>query len=388
MPTLLRFHFDFRQWSRMVRLAWSEPDARTRRTWLVNLLVTVPGVAGFHAICFLLDGLLFPGLWRTRIRTPVFVLGHARSGTTLVHRLMSLDEGRFSFFVYYEMFFPSLLQKKAIRAVAALDRRWLGGALARRVAAWEEKRYAALRGVHPMGLTLPEEDDTVLYWSCASGFWISKLPYMGELDFYHVDRWPPRRRRRLMEFYRECVRRQLYLNGADRIHLSKNPIFAGRVEALLETFPDARIVVPLRNPNETIPSLLKLVSGGWRRLSWEPARVERCLRVLAEQSFHTYRYPLEVLERHPETRAAIVDYRKLTEDPAAAVEEIYRALDFPMSEAHRARLRAEGARARRHVSRHTYSLAEFGLEEGAIRTRLADLFERHGWDAETPAESA
>jgi len=358
-----------------------------RRAVLIRLLGSVPLVASFHAICFFLDGILFPGLWRTRVREPVFVVGHARSGTTLVHRLMSQDEGRFSYFVLYEMYFPSLLQKKAIRGVAALDRRWLGGVLARRVKAWEEKRYAALRGVHPMGLTQPEEDDTVLYYSCASGFWITKLPYMGDLDFYDVDRWPERRRRRLMAFYRECVRRQLHLNGDDRIHLSKNPVFAGRVEALLETFPDARFVVTLRDPNETIPSLLKLMTGSWRRLAWQPERVKRCLAVLAEQSFHTYRHPLEVLARHPETPAAVVDYRDLTADPGAAIEAVYRSLALPMSPDTRERLRKEGQRAGRHVSRHAYTLEEFGLEPDAIRRRLGDLFARYGWD-EAPAPDA
>jgi hypothetical protein len=385
--TLLRFHFDFAKWRRMLTLALREPNRKIRRTFLLRLLAWVPLVASFHAICFFLDGILFPGLWRTKIRRPIFVVGHARSGTTLVHRLMSQDEGRFSYFVLYEMYFPSLLQKKVIRRVAALDRRWLGGVLERRVKAWEEKRYAALRGVHPMGLTQPEEDDTVLYFSCASGFWITKLPYMGDLDFYDVDHWPAARRRRLMAFYRECVRRQLYLNGGDKIHLSKNPVFAGRVEALLETFPDARIVVPMRNPNETIPSLLKLMTGGWRRLAWEPERVARCLGVLAEQSFHTYRHPLEVLARHPETLSAVVDYRDLSGDPGAAIEEIYRKLELPMSDATRSRLSGEGQRARKHVSRHAYSLEEFGLEADAIRTGLADLFDRFGWD-EVPATGA
>ena len=93
-----------------------------------------------------------------------------------------------------------------------------------------------------MGLTIPEEDDIVHYWSCASGYWISRVPWMHALDFYSVDRWPARKRRRLMRFYAACVRRQLCLEGGDRVHLSKNPIFSGRVEALIETFPDARIV--------------------------------------------------------------------------------------------------------------------------------------------------
>ncbi|HVH06268.1 MAG TPA: sulfotransferase, partial [Myxococcota bacterium] len=83
----MRFYFDFATWRRMVRLAVRE-TGRRRRKLLVRLLVTVPAVASFHALCFLLDGLLFPGLHRVRVTTPVFVLGHARSGTTLVHRLM------------------------------------------------------------------------------------------------------------------------------------------------------------------------------------------------------------------------------------------------------------------------------------------------------------
>ncbi|MGH0031219.1 MAG: sulfotransferase family protein [Myxococcota bacterium] len=380
------FHFDFGNWGRMIRLAWGERNPRARRTYLAVLLLWVPLVACFHAVCFFLDPLLFPSLRRTRVKAPVFVIGHARSGTTLVHRLMSRDAGRFSAFMLYELYFPSLLQKKLIRAAARADARWLGGALERRVRAWEEKRYGGMRGVHEMGLTQYEEDDIVFYYSCASGFWITKMPYMGDLDFYSVDRWPARRRRRLMRFYRDCVRRQLALNGPDKIHLSKNPVFAGRVETLIEAFPDARIVVPLRNPYETIPSLLKLMRLSWKRLRWDEERQRRCLRVLAEQSFETYLHPLEVLERHPETRHAIVDYRDAVADPAATIEQVYRALDLPMTPAYRELLLAEGKRARSHRSSHAYSLAEFGLEADAIRTRLAPLFERHGWDVDTDAE--
>ena len=379
------FHFDFGNWLRMVSLAWREESPRARRRYLAVLLAWVPLVASFHAVCFALDVILFPSLRRIRVRAPVFVIGHARSGTTLLHRLMSRDQGRFSAFMLYELYFPSLLQKKLIRGAARLDRRWLHGRLARRVRAWEERRYAGMQGVHEMGLTQFEEDDIVFYYSCASGFWITKLPYMGELDFYHVDRWPPHKRRRLMRFYRECIRRQLALAGGDRIHLSKNPVFAGRVEALIEAFPDARFVVPLRNPYETIPSLLKLMRLSWRRLGWSEERQRRCLRILGEQSFETYRHPLEVLARHPQTPHAVVDYRDAEADPAATIERVYQQLGLPMTEAYRELLRGEGKRARTHVSGHAYSLEEFGLEAGVIRERLADLFERYQWDAGPPA---
>jgi hypothetical protein len=127
-------YFDFATWRRMVQLAARETHGRTRRKLLVRLLLVVPAVASFHAVCFFLDAILFPGLRRVEVQTPVFIVGHARSGTTLLHRLMSGDRERFSVFVYYELFFPSLLQKKVIRWLAAVDRR-LGGPIERRVRA-------------------------------------------------------------------------------------------------------------------------------------------------------------------------------------------------------------------------------------------------------------
>ena len=186
----------------MIALAWREKQPAVRFYFLSVLLVAVPLVSTFHAICFFLDGILFPGLWKVEVKAPVFVVGHARSGTTLVHRLLSADEGRFSVFLLYEMYFPSLLQKKIIRALARFDHAVLGGVLERRVKAWEDRHYAAVRQVHMMGLTEAEEDDIVLYYSMASGFWITKMPYMGDLDFYYVDEWPEQKRRRLMRFYK------------------------------------------------------------------------------------------------------------------------------------------------------------------------------------------
>ncbi|MEM7410354.1 MAG: sulfotransferase [Myxococcota bacterium] len=381
------FHFHFANYFRMLRLAWAEPNAGVRGYYLAKLLFWIPPVSAFHAVCFFLDGILFPGLHRIEIREPVFVIGHARSGTTLVHRLMSNDGDRFGSFRLYEMFFPSLLQKKAIRALARFDAAVLGGSIEKRLRKWEETHYEASRAAHPTGLTEPEEDDQVLYYSCASGFWITKMPYMGDLDFYYVDRWPEAERKRLMRFYADCIKRQLYLNGSNRIHLSKNPVFPGRTQTLIDTFPDARFVVPMRNPYETIPSLLSLVQSGWKRLGWPPERQERCLKILADQSFDTYLYPLEVFERNPETRVSIVDYRDVVADPAAAIEGVYRDLEIPVSAAYRERLLAEGKRARKHKSSHRYSLERFGLEPDAIRAGLSELFDRYQWDAEDDVDA-
>ena len=377
------FFFDFDNYKKMLRLAASEKTPAIRYYFLAILCIAVPLISTFHAVCFFLDGIVFPGLWKVEVKAPVFMVGHARSGTTLTHRLMSKDAGRFSSFLLYECYFPSLLQKKLIRLGIAFDRKVLRGFLARRVMAWEERRYGAYRHMHEMGLTIPEEDDITLYYSMASGFWITKMPYMGDLDFYHMNDWPEKKRRRYNAFYRECVRRQLYLNGPEKVHLSKNPLWAGRVSSLLEHFPDSRFVVNVRDPRDTIPSLLKLVRSGWSQLDWEESRQLECLQILAEQSWHSYRHPLECLEANPETPGSVVDYRELTTNPAAAIERVYRDLGLPMESNYRSLLEGESKREREHKTAHSYSLSEFGLEGDIIRERLGDLFERFQWDTRT-----
>jgi len=374
------YYFDFRTWFTLIRLAAREPNPRQRRGLMKLLLLIVPLRALAHTVFFFLDGILFPGLWRVKVKEPVFVVGHARSGTTLAHRLLCGDE-RFSTFRYYELLLPSLTEKKLVRAGAWLDRTLFGRRIEKRLQAWEARKFGPTQHIHKMGLTIPEEDDLIFQSSCASGFWMTKLPYMGELDFFHVDRRPAASRRRLMGFYRECVRRQLYLNGSECIHISKNPTWCGRVETLIEIFPDARFVIPYRNPYETIPSLLKLMHVSWKRGgNMDQAKIRESTRVMTDLSYEHYLLPEEVLARHPATRRAIIDYRELVSAPRATIEKVYADLGIALTPQMSAFLAAEEARARKHETEHRYSLEEFGLEQQEIRRRLAPLFERFGWD--------
>lgn len=374
------YYFEFKTWLTMLRLVSREPAAKQRRKLYKLLLLRVPLRASFHSLCFALDMLLFPKLWFIRVRKPVFIIGHARSGTTLAHRLMSADE-RFSTFKYYELLLPSLLQKKCVRLGAWLDARVFGGYLERRLQAWEERKFGPTQHIHKMGLSIPEEDDLMYLDGCASGFWATKLPYMDSLDFFHIDRRPPRNRRRMMRFYRNCVKRQLYLNGSECLHLSKNPTYCGRVESLIEAFPDARFVVLYRNPYETIPSLLKLLHVGWRLKGAQSAeRIERSSREMVNLSYESYLYPLEVLERHPETPRAIVDYRDLISQPRQTIEDVYADLGLTLTPAFTDYLAGQDAKAGKHETSHSYSLAEFGLHDQEIRQQLEPLFATFQWD--------
>jgi omega-hydroxy-beta-dihydromenaquinone-9 sulfotransferase len=372
------FYFDWRTWWTMVRLVRREQDPGRRRRQYRTLCVVVPALAILHAVTFALDPIVFPALRRTEVRQPVFVVGHARSGTTYLHRMLANDP-RFSYVLLWEMFFPSLIEKKVLRAVLRWDQR-VGGRLRRRIDALDERLFNKSQNVHESGLFAPEEDEFLLTLSCASGFWVVQFPYVEELDFYYVDdRWAAAKRRRVMQFYKECVRRQLVLNGVGLTHLSKAPIHCGRVESLIQTFPDARFVVPVRNPYETIPSFLKLMQFAWSARKRSETYMQQSFRSFVDSSYHYYQHPLDVLKAHPEVPSMIVDYSDLVTDPAGTVHRLYAEIGMDMVTEQEKALADE--RGREYRSGHTYSLEEFGLGVDEIRTRLAPLFERFGWES-------
>ncbi|MCB1842767.1 MAG: sulfotransferase, partial [Halioglobus sp.] len=151
-------YFDLQYYWRVLRHVWTLKHWPGRRRTLLRLLLWVPLGYVFNALCFLLDYLLFPALWYQQVRRPVFIVGHARSGTTLAHRLLAADGETFSYFLYWELFFPSLLQKKVIRALGVVDEKWLGRACKRRLIAWDDKTFGPTRHMHDMSLWNSEED--------------------------------------------------------------------------------------------------------------------------------------------------------------------------------------------------------------------------------------
>ena len=371
-------YFDLGYWWRVLRHVWGLQQWPGRRRMLVRLLLWIPLRTLFHGLCFLLDYLLFPHLWTQKVEQPVFIVGHARSGTTLMHRLMSADGDKFSYFLYWEMFFPSLLQKKVIRALGWMDRHWLGGPIRRRLEAWDDRTFGPYRHMHNMSLWNSEEDCFALQAAFVSQQWSLDIPMMDVVDFFHLDQMPGRRRQWL-HHYRELVKRQLVLNGGDKIHLSKNPLMSGWVDALLETFPDARIVVMLRDPQECIPSCLKLVEASWKGKGWAKEDYARSLEVLTGIGFEHFHNPRRVLAAHPDTPQVVVDYRRLTSAPRETVHEVYRALGIPVSEAFDGWLQAQAEREKKHQSRFEYSLGEFRLDPTHIEGELADFYREYDW---------
>jgi hypothetical protein len=381
--------FDFRTYLEMFGLAFRDRPSPGRFALLCILFVLFPVISAVNSLCLCLDRLVYPGFRRTQVTTPVFIVGQPRSGTTLMHKLACGDSERFTYFMMYELFLPSIVQKKLVRLLGRLDRRFLGGSIARRIGAWEDRTFAKGRQMHPMGLTNPEEDEFLMMPCCASSTLAMVFPYQRELNRLHYfDERPPSVRRRIMRYYRGCVQRQIYLNGNDRILCSKNPVFVPKLRSLLETFPDAKFIVMVRTPYETIPSILKMMERNWRATGCDRQRIGESLRLLGEQCFHTYRYPFEILETRPPETFAIVSYTDLVASPTRVFEDVYARLGFEMSPAFATFLANEEAKSKEHRSEHVYALREYGLTREQIRSNLADLFQRFGWDEEDAAQVA
>ncbi|TDG13731.1 sulfotransferase [Seongchinamella unica] len=375
-------YFDIDYWWRVVRHVWGLRgwDGRTRM--LLRLLVLVPLLSLFHGICFLLDYLVFWRLWSQKVEQPVFIVGHGRSGTTLMHRLMSADGDRFSYFLYWEMFFPSLLQKKMIRGLGRIDANLFGGFMHRRLKAWDDRTFGPYRHMHNMSLWIAEEDCFAMGAAFVSQQWSLEIPMMDVVDFFHLDQMPEKRKR-WMGHYRQLVKRQLLLNGGDKIHLAKNPLMSGWVDSIIEEFPDARIVVMMRDPGECIPSCLKLVALSWKGRGWEQADYEQSLDILTEISIDTFHNPKRVLAAHPETPQIVVDYRELTGAPRETLHAVYRALGMSVTEEFDRWLIAQAEREKKHHSKFEYSLGEFRLSGEEIHRRLADFYQVYGWPTVT-----
>jgi len=371
-------YFDVAYWWRVVRHVYGLRQWPGRRRLLLRLLIVVPLASAVHAVFFLLDYLFFPRLWLQQVTAPVFVIGHARSGTTLMHRLLSADRERFSYFLYWEMFFPSLLEKKLLRLCGWIDSHFLNDVCHRALVAWDDKTYGPYRHMHSMSLWNAEEDCFAMQAAFVTQQWSLEVPMMDVVDVFHVDDMG-RRRQRWLHHYRELVKRQLLLNGHRKTHLAKNPIMSGWVDALIETFPDARFVILVRDPAECIPSCLKLVEATWRGKGWSREDYSASLRVLTDIAFEHFHHPRQVLERRPEVRRIAVDYRDLVAAPRETVHSVYAALGIPMSDDYDQWLLAQAQRERQHQSKFEYSLGDFEVSAQRIETELVDFYACYQW---------
>jgi hypothetical protein len=103
-------YFDFETWRRVASLIAAEPFRLKRAFFLWGVFSGLSLLSVINMICIFLDPFLFPKLREQEVEAPIFIVGNGRSGTTHIHRILSADGDRFSFFKTWELLLPSVLQ--------------------------------------------------------------------------------------------------------------------------------------------------------------------------------------------------------------------------------------------------------------------------------------
>lgn len=280
--------------------------------------------AAFIITCFSLFHSLLRGVqWlllgiplsRTKIeKPPVFIIGHWRSGTTLLHELMVLDD-RHIFPNTYQCFAPNHF----------LISQWV----ATRLFGFLMPKQRPMDNM-AMGWKRPQEDEFAL---CALGqpspYWTIAFPnhppqFQEYLDLKQV---PPaavkRWQQTLLRFMRD-----LTFGRSDKRLILKSPTHTARVRVLLDLFPDARFIHIVRDPYTVYASTVNL----WKKMYQAEGLQRPNYQGLEEYVFNTFIQMYDAFEgdRHllNDRQFYEVRYEDLVADPVGQLRAIYQQLDL------------------------------------------------------------
>ena len=295
------------------------------------------------------------------IERPIFVTGLPRTGTTVIHRLLTADPRHQGL----ELWLAEFPQPRPPRETwpdnpvfAQLDARF-------KKAHEENPDYT---GLHYMTADEVEECWQLLRQSLHSVSYetLAHLPTYSQWLSRQDWSKPYRRHRRNLQL--------IGLNEPEKRWVLKNPSHLFALDALFDTYPDA-LVVQCHRPAETIMasmcSLSQHTTAGWSNSFTGD--------LIGADSMETWS---RGLKRFNDVRADLdqaqfcdVDYFEFVKDPVGAVEGVYRHFGIEVTdEARRAMVDShEASKQGPRAPKHTYSLSDYGLTDEEVTSTFAGL---------------
>lgn len=297
---------------------------------------------------------------------PLIITGIVRSGTTALHRLISIDpqfQGLEHWLAWAPQPRPPRTQWRQIPAY-------------RKVAATMDAMIAAtpeLQDDHMMSAEGVEESMFLLPQNFCNNTFAAQ---------WHVpsyDAWY-RRQDETPSYAR--LKRNFQLIGAnepDKRWLLKNPADLRALDAVLNIFPDAMIVQTHRDPVQAVPSVANLITAAQRMFAGgdvDPARVGR-----RETGFWAEAVRKGAAARHRARHPVFdLEFNAFVRDPLAAVKAIYTHFGLTLRPEVEWRMQAWlDAHPRKSTSLQRFLPEDFGVSADETRALFAPYRAARGY---------
>ena len=328
----------------------------------------------------LVDEVLFFDYRKVDIKKPVFIISNPRSGTTFLHRLMCLDSNRYAYTKLFHTILPSITLFKIFGFIGAIDEK-IGSPLEKLLLKADHVFFKGWEDIHPMGFNKSEEDEGVYVFTGITPGIFLLCPYIEEIPYIKFpDHMPEKSRKKLMNFYENSLKRFMYVNGQNKIFLSKNVMSTGRLRSVLEIFPQAKVIYLIRNPYESLPSFISMFTAAWKAHSTDIKDDSDEARAWGYIGMEYYNYFHENKPLIPSENLVTVRYEDLVANPMSTVEKIYSQFEIPMTDTYRTALTEATNKARKYKSKHGYSLEQYGLSQNIVQDKMGDIFELYGFE--------
>ncbi len=299
------------------------------------------------------------------IRRPLIITGLPRTGTTALHKLLSVDPQ----FQGLERWLAAFPMPRPPRST------WASNPSYQATVAGIEAFFAAapdMRAAHNMVADDVDECLEALKQNFCSNNYGSTFRVPG-YDAW----WLQQDEISSYQRFAKCLQ-LVGANEPDKPWLLKNPGHIWKLDVLLDLFPDACIVQTHRDPVQALPSLCSVLAMA-RRLTEGENVVPRELGERELRVWHAALMHARAVRASRPGNFMDVRHQEFHENPLSVVRRIYEQFGYALN-ADVERLMAQRIRSNpegRHGA-HVYTLAEFGLEAGDIRERFGEYMRKYG----------
>jgi hypothetical protein len=296
---------------------------------------------------------------RQRIEKPIVITGIPRTGTTALHKLLSMDP-------QFQALERWLTETPMVRPPR---QSWDGLPAYRASVTNLEAFFAAMpemRKAHDMVADEPDECLEVLRQSFVS----NRMASSAHVPSY--DRWFLQQSERDSYVRYADVLRLIGAREPDKRWLLKNPGHLAQIDALFDVLPDACVIQTHRDPVKALPSLCSTLYMSHRMFEGEATRAD----VIGPRECDYWAEALRRTQaaRHGRSRQFFdVDHRDFVADPMTVVRSIYAYFDLSLSgDAELKMQRWIAAPTTSRHGEHRYRPEDFGLSEAALQEQFAD----------------